>query len=73
MPLPMSKNAPKFTKDNESNLLKFLKVMNQLFTNHGITRADKKEKLVLYMDQPMEDIWIAMPEYISKNACWISR
>ena len=70
MPLPTSKDAPKFTEDNESNLLKFLKVMNQLFTNHGITGADRKEKLVSYVDQPTEDIWTAMPEYAATTASY---
>jgi len=70
LPLPTSKDAPKFTEDNESDLLKFLKVMNQLFTNHGITGADRKEKLVSYVDQPTEDIWTAMPEYTTASVSY---
>jgi len=68
--LLMSKDTPKFTEDNESNLLKFLKVMNQLFTNHDITGIDRKEKLVSYVDQSTEDIWTAMPEYVAATASY---
>lgn len=69
MPAPGTRDAPKFDPDKESELLRFISRMEDLYSTHSIT--DDKEKIRLlgkYAPAETEAEWSAFDEY--KAGAW---
>ena len=64
MPSPYSKDAPKFNCDKPSELNRYIKRLEELFTKHSIEDdADKIKYLGAYADARTEKEWEAMSSY----------
>ncbi|PPR04022.1 hypothetical protein CVT24_010486 [Panaeolus cyanescens] len=63
-PSPRDNNAPRFDKDEPTELVRFITEMEELFKEHNVTDAkDKMKKIVRYTDQRTEDQWKGFPSF----------
>lgn len=69
MPSNTSRDAPKFDPEKPEELIRFFRLVEDLFTKNGITDfVDKKDYLGRYTDSQTEREWSAMDAY--DNGPW---
>lgn len=65
---PSKKEAPRFTKEDTTSLLRFLELYEEELEKAAITDDEQKIKLVVkYVDPDTEFEWRAMDKFDSKN------
>ncbi|PPQ87273.1 hypothetical protein CVT24_006043 [Panaeolus cyanescens] len=67
-PSPREKTSPCFDKEDVEGLSRFLREMEELFTDYNIKEdRDKMDKLVRFTDNDTEDQWRGIPSFKDNN------
>lgn len=64
MPIPSTKDAPKFDGSKPLEIPRFLEVLEELFTLHSITDAkDRRKWMLKYIPRELEEQWTEFPKF----------
>lgn len=69
MPIPGTKDAPRFDGSKPLEIPRFLDILEELFSLHSITDANEKRRWMLkYIPRELEDQWKEFPKF--ETATW---
>lgn len=73
MPIPGSRDTPKFDENEPTELLRFIDRMEDLFQKHltvVLSDEDKKKAIGKYMSARTEAEWKVLPSFSDQNKSW---